>query len=225
MEVVLPGLFRLALGMVNAYLIEDEYGVTLIDGGDSTHAATVMRAITSRGHDLAHVRFVLTHLHYDHAGSAAMLQQHGAPAALMHPLDGADAAQGIQMRKFVLSWPFSMVQKQFDARPLTRGQPIAVDACAHDGVAITPSLHVIHTPGHTAGHISLLWQAHGGVLIAGDACTNVFGLRPAVGHEDPLLAKITRHTLAQHAYHHLVVGHGNPIIGDASQRVAHAFAD
>lgn len=225
MKAVLPGLFRVSLGMVNAYLIEDQYGATLIDGGDTGNASTVMNAITARGHSLADVRFVLTHLHYDHAGSAAILQQHGMPSAIMHPIDGSDAARGMQMRAFVLSWPFSLLQKQFDARPLIQGARIAVDACATDGSMLTPNLQVIHTPGHTAGHISLLWHAHGGVLIAGDACTNIVRLAPAVGHEDPVQARATRQALGKYAYQHLVVGHGKPIIGNAAQRVAHAFAD
>ena len=225
MQLLLPGLYQFKLGMVNAYLLEDDYGATLIDGGDVKNADTVISGLRSRGHQLANVRFVLTHLHYDHAGSAYALQAHGMGAAIMHPLDGIDVAQGIQMRTFVLSWPFSLLQRQFDKRPPTTGQPIEVVSDAIDGYAITPALHVIHTPGHTAGHISLLWQRHGGVLVAGDAFTNVFGLRHAVGHEDPALAKQSRAHLGILQYAHLVVGHGKAIIGDASRQVRHAFGN
>ncbi len=225
MQRILPGLYQIKLGMVNAYLLEDDFGATLIDGGDVRNAETVIGSIRSRGHQLANIRFVLTHLHYDHAGSAYALQSHGVGAAIMHPLDGNDAAQGIQMRPFVLSWPLSLLQHQFDQRPPTAGQPIDVQAEAIDGHAITPMLHAIHTPGHTAGHISLIWQNHGDVLIAGDAFTNIFGLRNAVGHEDPVLAKQSRIALGQRTYAHLVVGHGSPIIGDASHKVHRAFSD
>lgn len=220
---VVPGLWRVALGMVNAYIIEDAHGVTLIDCGTIADAPRLLALLNARQYSLSSIRFVLTHLHADHVGSAAILQQHGVSAALMHPLDAVDAVRGITMRNFTLVWPFALFQRVLDARPPAPGAAIHVVADAHDGIFLTPNLRVIHTPGHTAGHISLLWHAHGGVLIAGDACTNVIGLRAAVGHEDPIQALATRQRLGDYDYQHLVVGHGNPIITHANQRVKDAF--
>ncbi|MFM7678310.1 MAG: MBL fold metallo-hydrolase [Roseiflexaceae bacterium] len=224
MYCVLPGLYRIPLGLVNAYLIEDDSGVILVDCGDVADTARVLHAIAERGHHITDIKFVLTHLHYDHAGSAAQLQQHGMGAALMHPHDGIDAARGVLMRRpFSLSWPLSMWQHTFDTRPLTTGSTINVDASAYHDQLLTPHLRVLHTPGHTAGHIALLWHRHGGVLIAGDAFLNLFGLRQSIGHEHSDRATESRRALARLTYAHLVVGHGKPIIGQADQRVRRAF--
>jgi glyoxylase-like metal-dependent hydrolase (beta-lactamase superfamily II) len=224
MHCVLPGLYRIPLGLVNAYLIEDESGVTLIDCGDVADAPRVLQALTTRGHRITDVKCVLTHLHYDHAGSAAQLQQYGMGAALMHPLDGMDAAHGVLMRRpFALSWPLSLWQHTIDTRPLTTGNAINVDASAYHDQFLSPHLRVLHTPGHTAGHIALLWHRHGGVLIAGDAFLNFCGLRKSIGHEHNDRAAESRRALSRLTYAHLVVGHGNPIIGHADQRVRRAF--
>jgi len=224
MHRVLPGLYRIPLGLVNAYLIEDDSGVMLVDCGDIADAPRVLNALASRGHRIRDIKFVLTHLHYDHAGSAAHLQQHGLGAALMHPHDGIDAANGILMRRpFTLSWPLSIWQRTFDTRPLSTGGAIHVDASAYHDQLLTPHLRVVHTPGHTAGHIALLWHKHGGVLIAGDAFLNLFGLRQSIGHEHGAHAAESRRALSRLTYAHLVVGHGKPIIGGADQHVRRAF--
>lgn len=224
MQSVLPGLFRIRLGMVNAYLLEHDHGVTLIDGGDVADAPRVLAAIASRGHRLSDVTFVLTHLHYDHAGSAATLQQHGLGAALMHPADGLDASQGILLRRpFTLSRPFTFMQRTIDTHPLMTGAPLVVNASAHHGQQLSPQIRILHTPGHTTGHIALLWQKHGGVLIAGDAFLNFFGLRQSIGHEHPHIATESRRALARLTYANLVVGHGNPILGNADRTVCRAF--
>ena len=145
-------------------------------------------------------------------------------AALMHPLDGMDAAHGVLMRRpFALSWPLSLWQHTIDTRPLTTGNAINVDASAYHDQFLSPHLRVLHTPGHTAGHIALLWHRHGGVLIAGDAFLNFCGLRKSIGHEHNDRAAESRRALSRLTYAHLVVGHGNPIIGHADQRVRRAF--
>src|SRR5207302_853469 len=44
----------------------------------------------------------------------------------------------------------------------------------HDGEQLPGDLRVVHAPGHSDGHIALLWSQHGGVLLAADSCWNLF---------------------------------------------------
>ncbi len=73
---VVPGLYHLSLGIVNAYLlISPKPGggeeVTLIDTGtpgSEKKILAAMRALGKAPQDLHHI--ILTHVHSDHAGSA-----------------------------------------------------------------------------------------------------------------------------------------------------------
>jgi glyoxylase-like metal-dependent hydrolase (beta-lactamase superfamily II) len=165
-------------------------------------------------------------LHYDHSGGLAYLQQHGAPAAIMHPHDADEVRHGILLRRpFYLSPPLNLAQALLDARPPAQpmGQPAVVNATAQHDTFIDDIIQVIETPGHSTGHISLLWHMHGGVLIGGDVCMHVFGLRHAVGHEDEHQATISRQRISKYQYDTLVVGHGTPLYGNASDRVRQIF--
>ena len=224
---IVPGLFRLALGMVNAYLLYTPYGAWLIDTGDVSSGPAIINALSQQQLTPAQLRgIIVTHLHYDHSGGLAYLQHHGAPTAIMHPLDADDVRQGNLLRRpFTLSPPLTFAQRWLDARPPTQpmGQPAQVMATAVHGLVVDDCIQIVETPGHSAGHISLLWQMHGGVLIGGDVCMHLFGLRPAVGHEDAQQAAISRVVIGTYQYDTLVVGHGAPLYDRASDKVRQRF--
>jgi glyoxylase-like metal-dependent hydrolase (beta-lactamase superfamily II) len=75
--------------------------------------------------------------------------------------------------------------------------PVRIDHQIHDGqmLPVAGGLQVVHTPGHSAGHVSLMWKS-GGLLIVGDAGSNVPGVSDPLGPgprgTDPRAA----HTLA-----------------------------
>ena len=88
-------------------------------------------------------------------------------------------------------------------------------------------LQIIGTPGHTAGHISIL-DASAGLLVAGDALRerdgNLIGPDPDFT-VDLALANQSLRDLAGRSFDTAVVGHGNPIVGMADEMLADLVAN
>jgi glyoxylase-like metal-dependent hydrolase (beta-lactamase superfamily II) len=81
-------------------------------------------------------------------------------------------------------------------------------------------MRVVHTPGHTPGHVSLIHERTS-TLITGDTIMNVVGLRglPAyVCHDFPLYQR-TRHVLAELDYDVVAFTHGPEIRVAARERI------
>jgi glyoxylase-like metal-dependent hydrolase (beta-lactamase superfamily II) len=160
-----PNLTRLSrLGFVNAYLVREDDGLTLVDTTLSGGAGGILAAAERAGAPI--VRIVLTHAHGDHAGSLDALAGRlpGVEVALSarearlmsgdHALD-ADEPQS----KLRGGWP----------KVTTRPTVLLADG---DRIG---SLRVVAAPGHTPGHIALL-DERDRTLIAGDAFSTLGGV-------------------------------------------------
>jgi glyoxylase-like metal-dependent hydrolase (beta-lactamase superfamily II) len=83
-------------------------------------------------------------------------------------------------------------------------------------------LRIVATPGHTAGHISVLDEI-GGILVAGDALGTTGGVLQGSNPQftaDPQAAKASVAKLGALRYETLLVGHGEPILAGAAAQVA-----
>lgn len=83
-------------------------------------------------------------------------------------------------------------------------------------------LQVIATPGHTAGHISIL-DTETGLLVAGDALNNtgeVLAGSPPQFTADQAMADASVQKLADLPFDTVLFGHGEPIEGEAGPQVA-----
>ena len=83
---------------------------------------------------------------------------------------------------------------------------------------IAGGLTVVHAPGHCAGQVALLWAAHGGVLLAADAASNVLGLRPSPAYEDYAMGVQSLRRLSALDFQVACFGHGRAIVGEAGAR-------
>ena len=96
-----------------------------------------------------------------------------------------------------------------------------VDATLADGDEIEVGglrVRVIHTPGHTAGHVSFLVEGHGGVLFVGDAAANMlgrFGKPLLMFTEDMGDVKKSMQKLAALEFDTACFGHGRVLKGKA----------
>jgi glyoxylase-like metal-dependent hydrolase (beta-lactamase superfamily II) len=85
---VINGVHVVAMGMANAFLIEGQDGLTLIDAGFPGKEATVFQAISGLGRSPEQLKhLVFTHGHPDHIGSAAAIVRETSAKTYMHPLD------------------------------------------------------------------------------------------------------------------------------------------
>lgn len=169
-----PGIVRVpTMGdLVNSFvLLEADGSVTLVDCGLKGAPARLLRALADLGRHPRDVqRIVLTHAHNDHAGGAARMVETTA-------VDGVQAHAGdAPYLRAGQAPPISAVSPV--GRLIARVQdlsfaPVPVEQELADGqvIDILGGMRVVHTPGHTPGHISLLHPGTG-VLITGDCILN-----------------------------------------------------
>jgi len=144
-------------GFVNAYLVREDDGFTLVDTTLSKGAGELIAAARLAGGDIK--RIVLTHGHGDHVGSLDALKDALGVDVYMPELDARIHAGEPYDGKLRGGWP------KLATRP---------DVRINGGDTIG-SLETVASPGHTPGHVSFL-DTRDRTLIAGDAFATVGGL-------------------------------------------------
>ena len=225
---VADGVYRLHLGFVSAYLIETDDGLVLVDSGDAGRGDRIARMVAALGRTVGQIDTILvTHHHPDHIGSLADLSRRAEAAVYVHVADapfvrGERTWQGFNRatRSGRLLGP--LLTRLGPGRP----EPTSVEHLLGDGdrLAAAGDIQVLHTPGHTGGHLSFLLPRGGGVLIAGDAATNVGRLRSgghrlaAIVSDDVAAADASFRRLAGLDFETAVFGHGAPLLSGAAER-------
>jgi glyoxylase-like metal-dependent hydrolase (beta-lactamase superfamily II) len=222
---VVPTVWRIPTvgrSAVNSYaVVEQDGSVTLIDCGLKSAPAKIVAGLEHMGKRVSDVnRIVLTHMHRDHAGGAAeMAAQTGAQVAA-HADDAPYGTRGLAPeldQTHLLGRLFNRAPAKFKpfevGNPLLNGQLLDVGG----------GLRVIHTPGHSPGHISLLHEPTK-LLITGDAIFNVLGLRYSLKTfcTDFRLSRQTAHLLGELDYDVAAFTHG-PEIKESPREKIRAF--
>ena len=190
-------------GFVNAFLVREEDGLTLVD--TTMNAAGQILAAAAEPIR----RIALTHGHGDHVGSLDALKEKLPDVEVLMPEIDAQIHAG-QRDKPKGSWP----TLQTTPDTLLR---------AGDRVG---SLEVVATPGHTPGHLSFL-DTRDRTLIAGDVFTTFGGIQvtdhfywrfpfAAMATEDGERDAESARALRALEPRLLLVGHGPPVRGPIS---------
>jgi glyoxylase-like metal-dependent hydrolase (beta-lactamase superfamily II) len=218
---IVPGLFELSLGVVNVFLLEAQNGWALIDTGVPNSADRILTAFQEIGNQPADIRHIIvTHAHPDHIGSLAALKQVTNAATYIHPADAPIARTGAGFRPLTPA-PGLMTGLMFRlfirSAPTIEGAVIDHEVNDGDVLPIAGGLTALHTPGHCAGHLALLWpQQH--VLFVGDACAHLLRLGWSVGYENIEAGKHSLEKLAELDFEVACFGHGQTILHDASKQ-------
>jgi glyoxylase-like metal-dependent hydrolase (beta-lactamase superfamily II) len=216
---VIDGVHVVPMGMANAFLIEGDDGLTLIDAGFPAKEAAVFQAIRELGSSPDQLKhLIFTHGHPDHIGSAAAIVRETRARTYMHSLDIPIAASGGPFRPMSAApGLLRRVMCKLFFHPDERMEPIAIDQPLDDGeiLPIAGGIEVIHAPGHCAGQVALLWRP-GRMLFAADVCMNLTGLGDPVGFESLEDGRASQRKLASLSFDAAGFGHGAPIARDAS---------
>lgn len=151
-------------GFVNAWLVREDDGLTLID----TTMKGAGKAIRAAADDLGApiVRIVLTHAHGDHVGALDELATALPQAEVI--ISGRDARL---MKKDMSYDPGEPHDKLRGSYP---GAEAAPTRTVQHGDRIG-SLEVVATPGHTPGHIALL-DTRDRTVFCGDVYSTIGGV-------------------------------------------------
>jgi glyoxylase-like metal-dependent hydrolase (beta-lactamase superfamily II) len=207
---------------VNAYLVREEDGFTLVDTGLSGSEEAFLAAARERGGEIR--RIALTHAHGDHSGSLDALHDALPEAEVLVPAREASFLRGDldltpeeQRLGELKGW--WKVAKAEPTRELTPGDRVG-------------SLEVVAAPGHTPGQVAY-FDARDRTLIAGDAFQTRAGIavsgviRPLFPF--PALATWSLPTALESARRlralspsRLAVGHG-PVIENPLAAMDHAI--
>lgn len=169
MEALGHGVHRLLVGS-NAYLVDDDEGVVLIDTGIPGRLPRIRDGLREIGRDLEDLRAVLiTHAHPDHVGSAAAVVDAGGGPVCMSPADAAVARGAAPLQPPPMMDLVGPLKGLFALAPTP--EPVLVDyeVSEHAGSGLPQDWRVVQTPGHTDGHLSFVLDRAGGLLFAGDA--------------------------------------------------------
>jgi len=227
---IAPGVYSMDQskgGHVHAFLLDEGTALTLIDTLFDTDARRIIDRIGSIGRsveDLKHI--VLTHAHRSHLGGLATLKELSGATVYSHAWE-ADIVAGertaqpvtpVPMRPLSTYW--SVYYLQLGAA-LGRGKhpPCLVDTTLEDGDTVGP-VRVLHTPGHTPGHLAFWWP-ESRALFAGDAIATypVFGPGWPAFTLNPTQHRASLRRMAELDPAVLAVGHGDPLTAGAAERV------
>lgn len=156
------------LRAVNAYLVREDDGLTLVDALIPGGAPALLRAAAALGAPIR--RIALTHGHGDHVGALDALRRAlGDAVEVLMPARDARIVAGDRTldpgegtRRIRGSWPRVATRPD---RTLAHGDRVG-------------SLEVVAAPGHTPGHVALL-DRRDGALLCGDAFQTLGGVAVA----------------------------------------------
>jgi glyoxylase-like metal-dependent hydrolase (beta-lactamase superfamily II) len=213
MDIIISGVYRISAGYVNAYVIDGDEGVTLVDTLLPKKEGTITKALGDIGRSLSDVSaIVLTHSHADHTGSAAAVKE--ASGAAVYASAGDVAAVRGQEKPP----PPPMTDRFPFLKPIMRllpgPAPVVVEHVIGEGIdgRLPEDLNVIDTPGHTPGHVSFLLERDGGLLFVGDAAVAKKGAitRGWMNRAEPIF-DASLHHIAEFEFERAVFGHAAPL--------------
>jgi glyoxylase-like metal-dependent hydrolase (beta-lactamase superfamily II) len=156
--------------LVNTFAFVDDDGqVTLVDAGTKRAPRRIVEGLEHIGTNTSEVtRIIATHAHADHVGGLNDLHGRTGARVAVHERDAAYVREG---KGPVLD------SSTLGGRLIRRNRgatPTQVDEELTDGqvLDVAGGLRVLHTPGHTPGHVALLHEPSR-VLITADSIWNV----------------------------------------------------
>lgn len=191
---------------------------TLIDAGMPGKADRILSALAQIGVQPLQVRRILvTHHHWDHVGSLHELKRRTGAQVIAHPSD-ADYIRGRRLRRAPRQTLGRMVYSLFGLFGAHSLQYVEPDRLVKDGDQVG-SFTVIHTPGHTPGHLCFL---RGEFLFSGDlllASPGKFRETPRIFTADVRTSRASIRRVATLDFQAILSAHNPPYVFGAAAKV------
>jgi glyoxylase-like metal-dependent hydrolase (beta-lactamase superfamily II) len=215
--------------MVNCFLIQGMEGCILVDTGLPGSESKIKKALKNCGLSFKDIKLiVITHAHVDHAGSAARLRELSGAPIVAHEDDLKHYTREVPMTFCPTGW-FSHLFKAtgLTLQPYTAFRPdilLTNDEVMDVNRFGIPGL-VKHTPGHTAGSITVELTTKdamvgdliaSGILIGGIVRTK-HAIRPPF-EDDPHAVGAELQRLIDSGMERFCMGHGGPLEANEVQR-------
>jgi glyoxylase-like metal-dependent hydrolase (beta-lactamase superfamily II) len=168
---------RLSLTNVAAYLIYRPGEAILVDSGNKGSEEKILKILKELELEPEMLKLlILTHVHFDHAGSAQRMKELTSCKIMVHMSEEARLREGLTPLPAGTRWKakFLVWMGRIFARHLASFPAAEADLLVDESIDLEdfgfPG-KIIHTPGHTHGSMVVLMN--GGELIGGDT---IFGL-------------------------------------------------
>ena len=227
--------------MIYPTLLWDEQNVVLVDTGYPGQLPLFQEALEQAGFSFGKLtKIIATHQDIDHIGNlSGILNAAGSSIEVLATEADKPYIQGEKMlikmtpeviARMMASFPPEMPEerKQAFKKGLENPPKGPVHTTLADGERLPygGGVIVIHTPGHTPGHLCL-YHPGSKTLIAADALGAVEGrlARPRATDYDTNMAAESLKKLAQYEIETVICYHGGLYRGDVNQRIAELAAE
>jgi hydroxyacylglutathione hydrolase len=168
---------RISLGFVNAFIIQGENQLILVDTGIPGNENKILHAIEELGFKPDQVSLIiLTHAHFDHTGSLKELINATHAKVAIHVNDAPYLISGTSAAVKPLSAVARIMTSLVKMMPTRKAGSIQPDILIEDEMSLVEfevKGRVISTPGHTSGSISIILDS--GNCLVGDLLWSIFG--------------------------------------------------
>jgi hydroxyacylglutathione hydrolase len=213
------GLHRISLVGVAAYLLFKPGEAILVDSGRQGSEEKILLEMARMGLQPTDLKLlILTHAHYDHAGSAQRLKEVTGCRILIHRKEASRLEAGFTPIPSGTRWKAKVVVAvgRIFARHLMKFPSASPDILMEDFFNLAefgfPG-RLIHTPGHTPGSVVVLLEK--GEMITGDTLFGLAGKRifPPFAEDKTELKKSWK-KISEMEINIFYPAHGVPISGD-----------
>jgi len=191
---ILNNIFLIKIGFVNTYLIEKDGDLVLIDAGLEGSGDKILEYIAKNNYRLEQLKsIIITHHHHDHVGGLKEI-----------------------IKKISVE-----IASHLEEAPLIRESCGVNPTILLSNNSIYMGLRVIHTPGHTPGHLCILDEENGAIF-SGDLFYEENGILKEIPYKyskDPAMNRSSIKKLINYSFKHVLPSHGNPILEDGWEKI------
>ncbi len=176
---------RVLFGRSNVFLVSNGTSSLLVDTGWSREGKKLLKRLEHTGRPDA---VIITHTHFDHAGSAGRVMERFAPKFIVQSLEKDFLESGdspvpngtMFLTRFLYNLGAERMPQWFHVQGVRAGDVFSEN---YDLSAFGFNAYVLHTPGHSAGSSSIIIGNE--TALVGDTLTGTPGSLMSPWGDDP----------------------------------------